>query len=213
MPVIDALFQRVIVGLPGAVSSLDDSAAEAMVEAMGEVTASVGLLDRQDMRADWQQIMRRLADLDGCHGLVRGVACRLLVEQQVIDEAELRRRARLALSPANPAAEAAAWVQGLVRGSGMVLLHQDGLWAALDEWLLELPADLFTELLPLLRRAFSDFQPPERRAMGDKAKHLRRLGERAEARLAADAAGLVRERADRVLPILAQILGSSRHAG
>ena len=46
--------------------------------------------------------------------------------------------ARLALSPANPAPEAAAWVQGLVRGSGMVLLHQDGLWAALDEWLVTL---------------------------------------------------------------------------
>ena len=107
-------------------------------------------------------------------------------------------------------------MQGLVRGSGMVLLHQDGLWAALDEWLVDLPADLFTELLPLVRRAFSDFEPPERRAMGEKAKNLRRLGERAEARLAADAseaAGLVRERADRVLPILAQILGSTRHAG
>ena len=216
MPVIDALFQRVVVGLPGAVSSLDDSAAEAMAEAMGEVTASVGLLDRTDMRADWRQIMGRLADSDGCHGLVRGVACRMLVEQQVIDEAELRRRARLALSPANPAPEAAAWVQGLVRGSGMVLLHQDGLWAALDEWLVELPADLFTELLPLIRRAFSEFQPPERRAMGEKAKHLRRLAERADARLAADAAGaagLVRERADRVLPILAQILGSASHGG
>jgi hypothetical protein len=136
------------------------------------------------------------------------------VEQQVIDEAELRRRARLALSPANPASEAAAWVQGLVRGSGMVLLHQDGLWAALDEWLVELPADLFTELLPLIRRAFSEFQPTERRAMGEKAKHLRRLAERAEARLAADGAtGLVRERADRVLPILAQILGSTHHGG
>ena len=52
--------------------------------------------------------------------------------------------------------------------------------------------------------------------MGEKAKHLRRLGERADARLSADAAGatgLVRERADRVLPILAQILGSARHAG
>src|SRR5262249_48720626 len=112
----------------------------------------------------------------------------------------------LALSPANPAAEAAAWVQGLVRGSGMLLLHQDGLWAALDEWLVELPADVFTELLPLIRRAFSEVQPPERRAMGEKAQHLPRPP-------APTADGLVRERANRVLPILAQILGSAHHAG
>jgi hypothetical protein len=211
MPVIDALFQRILIGLPGAVSSVDDSAAEALVEAMSQVGDSVGLLDRPEMRADWQQLAQRLADMEGCHGLIRGAACRLLVEQSVIDEAELRRRARLALSPAVAAHDAAAWAQGLIRGSGLVLLHQDGLWAALDEWLVELSGDSFTELLPLLRRAFSGFEPPERRAMGDKVKHLHRLaGARAEPD-AASGGGLVRERADLVLPVLAHILGVESH--
>jgi hypothetical protein len=213
MPVIDALFQRILIGLPGAVSSVDDAAAEALVEAMSQVGDSVGLLDRPEMRTDWQQLARKLADMEGSHGLIRGAACRLLVEQSVIDEAELRRRARLALSPAVAARDAAAWAQGLIRGSGLVLLHQDGLWAALDEWLVELSGDSFTELLPLLRRAFSGFEPPERRAMGDKVKHLHRLaGARAE-RDSAPAGGLVRERADLVLPVLAHILGVEPHGG
>ena len=49
----------------------------------------------------------------------------------------------------------------LLRGSGLVLLHEDALWSALDAWLRDLSAETFVELLPLLRRAFAGFQPPE----------------------------------------------------
>ncbi len=75
---------------------------------------------------------------------------------------------------------------------------------ALDEWVEALHADAFPELLPLLRRAFSKFHPPERKKMGEKVKHLRRA---AGARPAAAELEIDRERAGRVLPVLAQILG------
>ena len=39
----------------------------------------------------------------------------------------------------------------------------------LDGWLAGLPADAFTDVLPLLRRTFGAFAPPERRAIGEKA--------------------------------------------
>jgi hypothetical protein len=166
MPVIDALFQRVIVGLPGAVSSLDDSAAEAIVQSMGEVTASVGLLDNPDMRADWQLIMRRLADLEGCHGLVRGSACRLLVAA-VFDEAELRRRARLALSPA--CRRGGGLVQGRCAAAAGAAASRRLVGRA-RRMARGVPADLFTELLPL-SGAPSPVPAAGRRAMSEKAKH------------------------------------------
>jgi Family of unknown function (DUF5682) len=114
------------------------------------------------------------------------------------------RRARLALSPAVPARDAAAWIEGLLRGSGLLLLHHDALWEALDAWLVDLSSETFSETLPLLRRAFSEFQAPERRKMGEKVKHLGRAPAVAAQR--ADA-GVDPERAARVLPVLAQILG------
>ena len=98
----------------------------------------------------------------------------------------------------------------MTRGSGLLLLQQDGLWAALDGWLCDLAPDTFVELLPLLRRAFANFQPPERRAMGEKVKRLRRdaAGDWAPATGDMDGMdGIDRARADLVLPVLARILG------
>jgi hypothetical protein len=102
----------------------------------------------------------------------------------------------------------------VLRGSGLLLLHQDALWAALDSWLSALTPESFVALLPLVRRAFSGFSAPERRAMGEKVKLLR-----SESGVAGAAIGAVTragagsldeidvERASRVLPVLAQILG------
>ncbi len=113
-----------------------------------------------------------------------------------------------------PAPAAAAWIEGVTRGSGLLLLQQDGLWVALDGWLSDLAPDTFVELLPLLRRAFAGFQPPERRAMGEEIKRLRRDGDGATAGIGPDSldgmGGIDRARADRVLPVLAHVLGVER---
>lgn len=218
LPVIDALFARVVVGLPLAVANLDDAAAEELVASIGRAQESVALLDRAEQRDEWRRALRGLVDRENVHGLVRGWCCRLLLEERALDGAELQRLARLALSPATPTPAAAAWIAGVTRGSGLLLLQQDGLWAALDAWLRDLAPDTFIETLPLLRRAFTDFQPPERRAMGEKVKRLRAGdgGPLADGRgrngsIAPDdfdgLAGIDRERADRVLPVLAQVLG------
>ncbi len=57
-------------------------------------------------------------------------------------------------------ADAAAWVEGLLRGSAKVLLYEDAVWAALDGWLTTLDDERFLEVLPLLRRSFAHFVPP-----------------------------------------------------
>jgi hypothetical protein len=202
--VLDGLLARVLVGLPGACGSLDDEAATAMADGLGHVTSSLLLLEREF--ASWRELLDGLASRDGIHGLVRGYACRLLVEQKALAAEDLSARASRALSAAVPAPEAAAWLEGLLRGSGLVVLHEDGLWTALDGWVAALPQPTFDAILPLVRRAFSGFAPPERRAMGEKVKHLGAAG--AGARRAAAASERIDEaRAARVLPVLARILG------
>jgi len=213
VPVIDALFARVLIGLPGASASLDDEAAAAMVSSIDRVQATINTLNRDDMRADWLIVLRRLADTETVHGLVRGRCCRLLLEQKALHEAELQRMARLALSPVVPADQAAAWVEGVLRGTGLLLLHQDDLWRALDAWLVDLMPEVFVALLPFLRRAFSGFQAPELQAMGEKVARLQHTPAAAHFPSSEQDRGFAvinQERADRVLPVLAQILGIRR---
>jgi hypothetical protein len=92
-------------------------------------------------------------------------------------------------------------------------LHQDNVWRVFNRWLSGLEEETFVEMLPLTRRAFSDFTGPERRQMGEKVKHLG-TGEEAsrpKALAAATPSNIDLERARKVLPVLAQILGVHFH--
>jgi hypothetical protein len=171
------------------------------------------LLDRADLLGAWGDVLRGLVERESVHGLVRGRCCRLLLEQGLLTEDDVNRLARLALATAVPAPNAAAWVAGVVEGSGMLLVHQRQLWAALDAWLRELPHEAFVAVLPLLRRAFSSFPAPQRRTMGEQVKRLVASGSMAQSATIGDALPLDRERADSVLPVLAKILGVSREHG
>ncbi|MBE3560939.1 MAG: hypothetical protein IMW89_17215, partial [Ktedonobacteraceae bacterium] len=211
LPIIDGLFERILIGLPGACSSLNDEAAQNMVVCIDEVQESVQILDRAEPRERWQAMLRRLAERENVHGFVRGRCCRLLLEQNILSEEETQRQTGLALSPVTPADQAAAWIEGVLRGGGLGILHLDGLWHALDRWLSQLDNDVFTAQLPILRRAFSGFQSPERRKMGEKIKHLHTTTDVGPDRLTDDHEPVHPARAGSVLPVLAQIMGVTLH--
>jgi len=209
LPVIAGLFERIVIGLPGACSSLDDDAARRMLASIDNVQSSVGLLQIEEQRVAWQVVLRRLLDQSNVHGVLQGRCCRLLMEQNVLAEEEMRRLTGLALSSATPAAQAAAWIEGVLRGGGEGLMHLNDLWRALDQWILALPTDVFTALLPILRRAFAGFQAPERRRMGEKIKHLYAAPSTGGVQVAGDAVAVQQERALKVLPVLAHLMGVS----
>ncbi len=211
LPVISALFERVLVGLLPACQSLDDDAAATMTESIAAVQTSLLRLDDPQYTASWQGVLARVIDDEGIHGLVRGVCCRQLLEAGILTSAELERHARHALSPATPATQAAAWIEGVLRGNGEVVLAQDGLWHALDTWVCHLSADHFVGALPLLRRAFAQFDASVRQRMGAKVKHLPAAGTATPLPgTAPDHVPLDVARADLTLPILARLLGVSQ---
>jgi hypothetical protein len=204
-PIIYGLLERVLIGLPGACSSLDDDAARALLPAFQELDTHLHRPACQEQYAEWQGVLSRLAHSEGIHCIIRGYCCRALFDKKSIDGEELYRLARLALTPTAPLLQAAGWIEGVLSGGGNVLLHLKELWIALDLWLCDLAADSFVELLPLLRRAFSQFAGPERRAMGEKVRHLHR--EAGSLTGGAAVAAIDQARAASVLPVLAQLLG------
>ncbi|QGJ70480.1 Hypothetical protein PBC10988_21770 [Planctomycetales bacterium 10988] len=208
LPVLEGMFERACVGLLPACSNLSEEAAEEMLKSMEKVQQTLELLHREDWQADWEKQLQKLLTSD-LHGLLKGWACRKLLEQGAIDEEALQVHTRLALSPANDPQKATAWATGLLRGSGLVLLHLNALWQVFDRWLSELPEETFIELAPLIRRAFSDFTPAERRQMGDKVKNLDQLAptKKESTKQGDSELPLQLDRARRTLPNLAQFLG------
>jgi hypothetical protein len=203
--VVDGLVARVCVGLPAACASLDDDAAAAMAERVVAVNGAVALLGDPGHRAAWHAVLGRLADQRGLHGRLAGRCTRLLLDAGVYGGEEAARRMWRALSPGSSdrAGEAAAWVEGFLEGSGLLLVHDDALWSVLDGWVTGLPEESFTACLPLLRRTFAGFAPAERRQIGERA----RAGRVPAAARGWDGDGLHTARADSVLPLLRLVLG------
>jgi hypothetical protein len=172
LPVLDVLFARVVVGLPGACTSLDHDAAHAVRTQLDAVTGALRLLDRAEPLLEWHTLLLEMLGQDVVHALVRGACARLLLEAGHLETAELARHAQLALSPAVEPARAAAWAEGVLGQSATLPLAHEGLWRALDRWLLGLDETVFLELLPLVRRAFAGVDAPARRVLGERVRAL-----------------------------------------
>ena len=176
--VVDGLIARICIGLPGACASLDDDAAAKMLEAIEKTHRAVKLIQNERHQKSWSAALRvlcdssteRLRQRDNLHGLISGRCCRLLLDEGSLQSEEVARRLRLALSVASEPAQAAAWVEGFLQGSGLLLLHDDKIWQVLDDWVISLSTEAFVALLPLLRRTFSSFSPAERRQMGERSR-------------------------------------------
>ncbi len=177
--VLDDFITRVAVGLPAASSGLNEEAADEMFAHVMNVHGAVGLVEaHKDL---WFDALEKLAGQESLPGLLRGRAVRLVFDADRIDRDEVERRLAYALSTAAEPARAAAFAEGFLRGSGQILVYDEGLWAVLDTWLQSLPEEAFVTLVPLLRRTFSTFTAPERRQMAERVKHgNRREVKRAE---------------------------------
>lgn len=203
--VVTGLVARICVGLPPACASLSDEAAEEMQTRLNALHHALATLAEEALQTPWQATLRQLSDDDTLHGLLAGRATRLLLDDGLLPSEAAATRLARHLSRANPPAQTAAWIEGFLAGSGLVLLHQAELWSLLDGWLCSLPADHFTEVLPLLRRTFSTFPPPERRQMGELAKR----GAGTVQVTAPVEEDIDENRANRLLPTFALLLGHS----
>ncbi len=166
-----------------------------------------------DLRARWAAMLRSLAERDGAiPGLLRGAAARLLLDEDRLSAEEAARLMGLALSPGTGPAEAAAWVEGFLAGGGMLLVHDERLLALVDGWLAGVSGEAFTDVLPLLRRTFADFEPGVRRSVGElvrrgPAKEGRPAAGPGEAGLPGFGPGLDRARADAAARTVRLLLG------
>jgi hypothetical protein len=199
--VVEGLVARICIGLTGACGSLNDEAAETMFNEVLATHTALMLLATPAYTTPWHEALRRLADAPHLHGLISGRACRLLLDNQQFTVEACARRFGLALSTASAPAQAAAWVDGFLRHSGLLLINDERLWQIADEWVSQLSAEHFTAILPLLRRTFSTFELAERRQMGTRVAQGR-----SQHTLQAEAA-FDNDRADQALPLIAELLG------
>jgi hypothetical protein len=164
--VIDGMLARTWINLPGACLNLADDAADAMMNLFISFHAAIRLLNKLDYTEAWHHVLRQIVESSGIHGLIAGRACRILLDDEMLDATEAGRIMGLSMVATIDPAQSAAWLEGFLRGSGTVLLHHEGLLRIINDWVMRMEETGFIAMLPLLRRTFSSFTDAERRQIG-----------------------------------------------
>ena len=168
--VLETIVLRAAVELRAACAALDDDAAAAMRAALDSAHRGVTLVDAETGR--WTEAVAAVAADDRIHGLVAGRANRILLDAGTLESEEAARRLSRHLSLGADAAAGAAWLDGFLEGEAVLLLHDPALLGIIDAWVGAVDETTFEDLLPLLRRTFSRFQPAERRQVGEQVRRL-----------------------------------------
>lgn len=163
--VLGEILPRIFVGLPAAAAALDAEGSRDFFELISETHHYLQLGGTPADLSDWLRALQSAEDHREVHPYIRGGITRLLFDRQERSASETSDRLAFALSPAAEPGESAAWLEGFLQQSGLLLLHHPAMWRLLDDWVDALPADRFEQVLPLLRRAFAEIPRPERRKL------------------------------------------------
>lgn len=167
---VEGVAPRLATSLPGAAMSLDEEAAQLLLRDFLATHRGLCQLELPLLDDHWWPAVQKLADIPGITPLLKGLATRLLFDQERISLDDTAKRLDFALSPGNESLDVANWLAGFLNGSGLLLLHHPPLWELVDRWVAELDMDGLQGILPLLRRTFSSFSPTERQRMLEMVK-------------------------------------------
>lgn len=167
---IRGFIARISAGLPAGCQFLEEASAHQMLSLIRTTHEAILLLEDVPSNEQWFPAVQQLVSASGIHPLIAGAATRLLSDRTQMNPEEVSTRFHFALSRGQEPAWSASWLEGFLRGSSMVLLYDDALWNLLYKWIEHLEEASFVQLLPILRRTFSKFEPVERKKLGEKAK-------------------------------------------
>lgn len=205
--VLDGMVTRICIGLVNSCSSLNEDAAEEMYQQIHAMNAAIKLLNQTEFTSSWQNSMLRIIEHQKIHNLLKGHCCRIALDNGSLNDEQVANYLSLALSLANDPAQAAAWVQGFLRGSAQLLIHDKRLLSLVDDWVRELSEAHFLQVLPLIRRTFSSFEFTERRLIGERIK--RGFGVPSTAIKPPSAGDFDQQRAEACIPLIEKLLGIS----
>lgn len=176
-------------GLPLVSGGLGPEAARDLVGRLDGIQTVLPLLDDEHAERQWMETCAHLSERADVTGLLAGRLVRMLSDASALDaeeaSARLSRALGGAIKPGDPnaaVADQASWVEGFLSEGALLLIHDDRVLSLVDTWVRGLAEDDFVGALPLLRRAFGDFVPAERRAVAARARRLEGRAVRPDAR-------------------------------
>ena len=201
---LQAMIARILAGGVLVCINIDEEAATDILNKLVSTDYAVSTLNDPELNRMWLEFIRQVRTSVNVHPLLSGYATRLLNDKGDISAEEAQNTLSYYSSIGNAPADMAYWFEGFLRSSGSILLLDDNLWNLVNNWVCSQEKETFMELLPILKRTFSEFSPAERRKLGEKAKAGGAGGIQAAT---ASATAHNEEEAVRVIPLIHRLLG------
>lgn len=204
--ILRVMVARSVAGGLQACSGIDEAAADDLYRSLREVDQALMTLADEELRELWLAFLEELRTSSQVHPLLAGMATLLLNQADRLSSEQIARSLSYHSSVGMKPLDMAYWLEGFLRSSSTLLLLEDRLWELVNDWICGITAENFHELLPVLRRTFSDYSPAERRNLGEKARHYD--GKRSSTQsVGMSTEPLDHAEAARVLPLLHLFLG------
>ncbi|MGV8124709.1 MAG: DUF5682 family protein [Candidatus Xenobiia bacterium LiM19] len=166
IPLMKQLFLRGTLLLLSAAGCNNEQAA-AVIPAMNAMHAMAQSHCQEVDEALWLEKLNELSGRDDRNAKLSGFACALLLEKGMMESGQLAAEVLRRLSPGVDADLGAGWFEGLALRNRYALLSRVSLWESLSAYVISLDEEQFRRALVFLRRAFSDFEPGEKRTVAE----------------------------------------------
>ena len=202
---LQSMVARILAGGLLVCINIDEDAASKLLEHLSATHYAVSTLNDKELNDMWFGFIQQIRNSSRAHQLISGYAARILYDKKKISPEEMSNALSFYSSVGNTSSDTAYWLEGFLHASGSVLLLDDNLWQLVNSWLCGLSDKNFIELLPIIRRTFSNFTTAERRRLGEKARGFELNGANNET---ATGNSLYNdEDASKVIPLLDKLLG------
>lgn len=200
---LNAMIARILAGGVLICINIDEEAATDILNKLVATDYAVSTLNDPELNTMWLEFIRQIRSSVNVHPLLSGYATRLLNDKAELSPEEMQNTLSFYSSIGNAPADMAYWFEGFLRSSGSILLLDDHLWNLVNNWVCSQDHETFMELLPILKRTFSEFTTAERRKLGEKAKASGRSGIQETPSISTHNEA----EAARVIPLIYQLLG------
>lgn len=200
---LNAMIARILAGGVLICINIDEEAATDILNKLVATDYAVSTLNDPELNTMWLEFIRQIRSSVNVHPLLSGYATRLLNDKAELSPEEMQNTLSFYSSIGNAPADMAYWFEGFLRSSGSILLLDDHLWNLVNNWVCSQDHETFMELLPILKRTFSEFTTAERRKLGEKAKASGRNGIQETPSISTHNEA----EAARVIPLIYQLLG------
>ncbi|MDR1896239.1 MAG: DUF5682 family protein [Prevotellaceae bacterium] len=165
-PILKQLFLRASLLLVPAANCDNQAAKE-----LGEAINAMELISQEiynDVDAElWQKELKELAERDDLNTVLSGIAFSVLLEHNIVTDADCAKEVSRRLSPGIPADIGAGWFEGLSGRNRYALLSRVSLWKELDNYIQSLDDEEFYRSVVFLRRAFGWFEPAQKSSVAE----------------------------------------------